>query len=139
MKILLDENLPVKLRIWLAGHEVMSVEFMQWKGLTNGHLLSAADTAGFDVLLTADSKMHGQQHFVSRHIAVLAIPTNKIIVVLAIASQILESLRHIQPSAFHRMVIEGPVARWNESTLHHIEQTQQQVFVHTYVVPEEIC
>lgn len=42
MKVLLDENLPSKLHIWLIGHDVTSVEFMGWKGITNGRLLAAA-------------------------------------------------------------------------------------------------
>ena len=35
-RVLLDENLPVRLRLWLPGVEAATVEFMGWKGARNG-------------------------------------------------------------------------------------------------------
>ena len=42
MKILLDENLPQRVRSMLTGHEVVTVDFMGWKGVENGALLKLA-------------------------------------------------------------------------------------------------
>ena len=46
MKVLLDENLPHKLRAYLAKHEVATVAYMGWAGLKNGELLNSAEVYG---------------------------------------------------------------------------------------------
>ncbi len=53
-RVLLDENLPLRLRLWLAGVDAVTVQHMGWKGVRNGELIRNAKAAGFDVLLTAD-------------------------------------------------------------------------------------
>ena len=55
MKILLDENLPQRLRTMLPGHDVATVNFMGWKGVENGELLKRAASHGFDVMVTQDA------------------------------------------------------------------------------------
>jgi hypothetical protein len=42
MKILLDENLPHELRRHLSGHDVFTVQYMNWKGIKNGQLIALA-------------------------------------------------------------------------------------------------
>lgn len=54
MRILLDEQLPRQLAPLLVGHEVRTVQQESWAGLKNGALLTAAEAAGFSVLLTGD-------------------------------------------------------------------------------------
>ena len=54
MKVLLDENLPYKLRQSLTGHDVRSVNHMGWSGEKNGELLKLCEAEGFDVLVTGD-------------------------------------------------------------------------------------
>lgn len=122
MRVLIDECLPVSLHGWLQGHECKTVQHMGWKSFENGTLLPVAEKEGFDVLLTADGKMRGQQNMAGRMIAILAIPTNKRKVVQSIVPQILESLAHVQKGEFHRMVITGPHAEWKDSHLHAVEQ-----------------
>lgn len=56
MRVLLDEHIPIRYRHDIVGHEVMTVEYMGWKGLENGDLLSLADPE-FDVLVTADREL----------------------------------------------------------------------------------
>lgn len=53
-RVLLDENMPVRLRLWLPSVEAVSVEFMGWKSIRNGDLVRRAKNAGFGVLVTAD-------------------------------------------------------------------------------------
>ena len=60
MKILLDENLPQRLRSMLPGHNVVTVNFMGWKGVENGALLKLAASVGFDLLITQDAGMKYQ-------------------------------------------------------------------------------
>lgn len=55
MKILLDENLPTKLKFDFGkGVEIFTVRDMNWLGKKNGELLSLAALHGFDILLTLD-------------------------------------------------------------------------------------
>ena len=52
MKILLDECIDVRFRNHLTGHDAFTVEYMKWKGIGNGQLLSLAAAQKFDVMLT---------------------------------------------------------------------------------------
>lgn len=54
MKLLLDENLPHRLRQEIVGHEVVTVAYLGWSGIDNGKLLEQAAAHGFDALITND-------------------------------------------------------------------------------------
>ncbi len=71
MKVLLDENLPHRLRHTLGGHEAFTVSYLNWAGLKNGELLTAAEQAGFEVFITGDQTLSYEQNF-SKSIAVLS-------------------------------------------------------------------
>ena len=57
MKILLDEQLPHRLRKHLPPHDVFTVDYMGWSGLKNGELLSIAEAEGFEVFVTGDKNL----------------------------------------------------------------------------------
>jgi predicted nuclease of predicted toxin-antitoxin system len=64
MKLLLDENLDVKLRFRFGPtHEVMTVRQMDWLGKENGELLQLMQANGFDVLVTGDKNIQHQQNW----------------------------------------------------------------------------
>lgn len=73
MKVLLDENLPHSLREHLHGHHTFTAVYMGWAGLKNGHLLSAAEGDGFDVLVTGDRTLHQEQNLTGRKIALVSV------------------------------------------------------------------
>jgi predicted nuclease of predicted toxin-antitoxin system len=54
MRILLDECLDERLRNSLPEHDCQTARYAGFSGLKNGELLKAAETAKFEVLLTAD-------------------------------------------------------------------------------------
>jgi predicted nuclease of predicted toxin-antitoxin system len=62
MKLLLDENLPHRLRPLIAGHDVRTVTYMDWSGVENGELLARAAAEGFDAVITKDSGMPYEQN-----------------------------------------------------------------------------
>lgn len=64
--VLLDENLPQKLRLLLIGHTVVTTVYQGWAGKSNGSLLATAEEAGFDVFVTADQGINYQQNMNSR-------------------------------------------------------------------------
>lgn len=74
-RVLLDENLPHKLRALLSDFETFTVAHMGWIGTRNGDLLDAAEKAGFDVLITSDQGFPHQQNLGARKLAILFLPT----------------------------------------------------------------
>jgi len=63
VKILIDENLPLKLKESFGGsHEVYSAREMNWQGKKNGELLGLMTLAGFDGFLTMDKNLPAQQN-----------------------------------------------------------------------------
>lgn len=63
MKMLLDENLPQRLRKEFSNHEVFSVAFMGWKGKKNGELLDLMLRNDFEALITFNRSIQYQQNF----------------------------------------------------------------------------
>ena len=76
MRVLLDENLPHKLRAHLSEHETVTVSYLGWGGLKNGELLAKAEESGIDVLVTGDRAMEYQQRVEGKKIAVVALSAN---------------------------------------------------------------
>jgi predicted nuclease of predicted toxin-antitoxin system len=73
MKLLLDENMPHRLRQYLPGHEVFTSAFMGWTGVRNGILLSLAAAAGFDVILTLDAGIEYEQNLTNLPCSVIIV------------------------------------------------------------------
>ncbi len=71
MKLLLDENLPHDLRHSLPGHDVYTVAFMGWSGVTNGVLLGKAGESAFDAVLSKDSGIEHEQSLTRLPVAVV--------------------------------------------------------------------
>lgn len=63
MKILIDEQLPTKLKYRFANteFEVYTVRDMNWLGKKNGELLTLMSENNFDLLLTNDKNLYYQQ------------------------------------------------------------------------------
>ncbi len=78
MKMLLDENLPKKLRSCFDNCEAYTVREMEWQGKKNGELLALMIKNDFDLLLTFDKNMRHQQNFQTYPIAVFVLnaPSN---------------------------------------------------------------
>ena len=63
MKILLDENLPRKLKTDFGpGFEVKTVRDMNWLGKKNGDLLGLITVNEFDFFITVDKNLRYQQN-----------------------------------------------------------------------------
>jgi len=70
MKLLLDENVPKKLKRDLAEFEVYTVTDKKWNGIKNGELLKLMVIENFDALITFDRNMQFQQNFQKYTLAV---------------------------------------------------------------------
>lgn len=98
MRIVLDECLDEDLRHEFTGHDCQTCRFAGFKGLSNGQLLSQAESAGFDVLVTTDQNMSRQQNFANRKIALLVIRsrTNDIEDIRTFMPEVLAALRTLK-------------------------------------------
>ena len=73
MKLLLDECLPLDFRHSFQDHEAHTAEWAGLKGWKNGELLRAAETAGYEVLITVDQGIPHQQSRADRRIALIVV------------------------------------------------------------------
>lgn len=63
IKILIDENLPTKLKFRFGvNYEVLTVNDMNWNTKKNGELLQLIQQNAFHYLLTADKNIEYQQN-----------------------------------------------------------------------------
>lgn len=95
MRLLLDENLPKRLKLDFAGHEVFTVSDMSWNGKTNGELFQLLTQNGFDALLTFDKNLQYQQNFQRYNVLVfvLSAPSNTYKDLTKLSDRILAYLR----------------------------------------------
>jgi hypothetical protein len=105
VKLLLDENLPHQLRHELPGHDCFTVAYMGWAGVENGELLARAATAGFDALLTKDTKLQYEQNLTNLPIAVVILraPSNDVDDVRPLIPALLGALAALPAKAITRV------------------------------------
>jgi predicted nuclease of predicted toxin-antitoxin system len=63
MKLLLDENLPKRLKSDFPDHQIFTVRDMGWNGKKNGELMILLIENNFDALITFDKNLQFQQNF----------------------------------------------------------------------------
>ncbi len=73
MRILIDECIDVRFRSCFPGHDCQTASYAGLAGLKNGELLTAAETAKFDVFLTVDQGIEYQQNLSGRSIAIIIV------------------------------------------------------------------
>lgn len=72
MRAVIDEGVPRRLAGTLRSLGLKVSPFPpEWKGLSNGKLLSAAEEAGFDCMLTCDRNIRNQQRMSGRSVGLL--------------------------------------------------------------------
>ena len=57
MPVLFDSGTPRGLAAFLTGHTVEEARLHGWEELSNGDLIAAAETKGFEVLVTTDKNI----------------------------------------------------------------------------------
>lgn len=73
MRLLLDENLPKRLKLDFPEHEIFTVRDKQWNGIKNGELLQLLIDNSFHALLTFDKNLRHQQNFLKYTITVFVL------------------------------------------------------------------
>jgi len=97
MKLLLDENLPVKLKYRFRdyGFEAYTVKDMQWLGKENGELLQLMIVHQFTVFVTIDNNLSFQQNFIRYpiQVAVLVAMDNTYETIMEFFPEVVETLK----------------------------------------------
>lgn len=105
MKILFDVNVPRKLRNLLQGHTVRTAQEQGWAVKENGELIPAAETAGFEVLITADQNIEHQQNMSSQKLAIVILSTNDWSLLKLASQQISDALESAKPLMIQSLTI----------------------------------
>ncbi len=100
MKVLLDEQLPHRLRKHLGAHDVFTVDYMGWAGLKNGELLGVAEADGFEVFLTGDKNLSYQQNLAGRRMAIITLSGIDFDILQSNLSVIVSAIDSAGPGAF---------------------------------------
>jgi hypothetical protein len=82
--VILDENIPRKLKKLLSGHRVATVPEMGWGGVKNGRLIALIDGT-YEVFITADKNLRYQQNLRHRNLSIIEVPFNDAVRLLPIA------------------------------------------------------
>jgi hypothetical protein len=106
MRLLIDECIDERLRHSFPGHDCQTARYAKLSGFKNGELLSAAEAAGFEVLVTVDQSIPDQQNLSDRKIAlmILSAPTNRLRDLLLLIPAALEALDAIRPGQVERLL-----------------------------------
>ncbi|RNI23705.1 hypothetical protein [Rufibacter latericius] len=73
MKLLLDENLPKRLKLDFPDYQIFTVSDKGWNGKKNGELMQLLLQESFDALLTFDKNLQHQQNFQKYALPVLVL------------------------------------------------------------------
>ena len=105
MKILLDENLPHRLRPLLSPHEAYTVTYMGWAGIENGELLALAAENGFEAVITNDNGIPYEQNIeqLPCSVIVLQAKSNSLRDIRPLVPRILEILKISKPRSVLRI------------------------------------
>jgi hypothetical protein len=97
MRVLLDENLPRKLKWRLKEVEAVTVPEIGWSGMKNGKLLHLVEQE-FDVLMMMDRSLEYQQNMekINMGIMLLSAPSNDYDDLMPLVPKINKQLKHIR-------------------------------------------
>jgi hypothetical protein len=113
MNVLFDHNTPRGIARHLVGHKVTEAKERGWDRLTNGDLLSAAEEAGFHLLLTADKNMSYQQNLSGRKIALVVLGNSPWRLVRQHLDAIVATVNEVSPGSYAEVEIpfqRGPLS-----------------------------
>jgi hypothetical protein len=99
MRILVDECIDERFRNSFPAHDCQTARYAGLAGLKNGDLLTAAETAGFDVFLTVDQGFEYQQNLTARKLAIVIFraKSNRLKDLLPLVPACLAHMKSIQP------------------------------------------
>ncbi len=100
MLILFDNNTPRGLARFLTSHSVVEARTRGWDQLVNGELISVAEQAGFEVMVTADKNIRYQQNLEARKIALVVLENSQWPMVKLVAEKIVAAVNAARPGSY---------------------------------------
>jgi len=97
--VILDENIPRKLKSRLSGHRVFTVPEKGWGGVKNGRLMALIDGA-YDVFVTADKNLRYQQNLTRRRISIIEVPFNDSVKLLPLTPEMILAIEQSSPGSY---------------------------------------
>lgn len=97
-RVLFDEDVPRQLRRDLPEFSIVTVQEQGWSSVQNGELLRLASDH-FDVLVTADKRLHKQQNVARFRIGVVVIATldTRLPALQAVLPQLRSAIDRVMP------------------------------------------
>jgi hypothetical protein len=105
MLVLFDQATPVPIGAFLQGHTVRTAAQQEWDRLSNGELLTAAEEAGFDVLVTPDKNIRHQQNLAGRKIAIVVLGNAQWPVLRLHIQRVVEAVNKAAPGSYTEVTI----------------------------------
>lgn len=106
MLVLFDNGTPRTLaRYLIERHTVTEARARGWAELENGELLTRAEAAGFEVLVTTDKNLSYQQNLKSRRIAIVVIGKGRWTLIKPHVAQIVAAVNAASPGSFEAVEI----------------------------------
>ena len=106
MLVLFDNGTPRTLARYLIDHHaVTEARARGWEELENGELLSKAEAAGFEVLVTTDKNLSYQQNLAGRKIAIVVLGQGRWSLIKRRVAQVVAIVNAATPGSFAEVEI----------------------------------
>ena len=100
MRILFDQCTPAPFRNWFSDDEVATAAELGWSDLSNGKLISSAEEAGFELLVTIDRNLRYQQNLTNRKITIAVILESAWPLLKTRADEVATRIRALKPGDY---------------------------------------
>ena len=100
MRILFDHGTPPPLIPFLQNHTVTKAKDAGWDRISNAVWLTAAEGAGFDILLTTDKQFRYQQNLTGRKVAIVVLANSTWLVVRRYVDRVVLAVNSAVPGSY---------------------------------------
>jgi len=109
VKVIFDNSTPAPLAAFLIGHKISMCPKLGWARMGNGELLTAAEAAGFELMISADQNLKYQQNLTKRRIALIVLGSNDWSIVQKYTAVIADFADGSSPNSY--VFVEMPATR----------------------------
>lgn len=107
MLVLFDNGTPRTLaRYLISEHTVTEARARGWEELSNGELLTLAEAAGFEVLVTTDKNLAYQQNLTGRKIAVVTLGLGRWSLIKRHVAEVVATVKAATPGSYIEVKID---------------------------------
>jgi predicted nuclease of predicted toxin-antitoxin system len=100
IRILLDNNVPIRLIPPLRPHAAVHASQVGWAALGNGDLIRAAEDHGYPVLVTSDQNIRHQQNLTRRQFCIIELSTTRWPTIRDNVASLLAAIETMAPGSY---------------------------------------